>query len=176
MARSEERDRELSGLRARTECLEAEATCLRSGREEARKDAKCLHGERTRLQQDLREVTSRAEETESTLRAANVRLGEANMDLQREREVARGRSSSSWVFLLGSVVIYDRSMISPQILNEFSEVHDAMKATDKAWKAPEDEVRKLSIACDGAIVARVQVQASLQERSAKLQVQASLQE
>jgi hypothetical protein len=41
-------------------------------------------------------------------------------------------------------------MISPQILNEFSEVHDAMKATDKAWKAPEDEVRKLSIACDGA--------------------------
>lgn len=106
MARSEERDRELSGLRARTECLEAEATCLRSGREEARKDAKCLHGERTRLQQDLREVTSRAEETESTLRAANVRLGEANMDLQREREVARGRSSSSWVFLLGSVVIY----------------------------------------------------------------------
>ncbi|XP_020398201.1 uncharacterized protein [Zea mays] len=131
VACSEERDRELSGIRAKTECLEAEATHLRSGRDEAHKDAKRLRGERTRLQQDLREVTPRAEEAESIVRVANTRLEEANSDLRREREMAG------------------------DLQKKFSEALDAMKAIQEVPKAAEDEVRKLSIACDGAIATQI---------------------
>lgn len=87
VARLEEIDQELSGIRAKTERLEAEATHLRLGHDEAHKDAKRLRGERAHLQQDPHEVTLQAEEAESTVRVANTRL-----------EMVGGRSSLSWVF------------------------------------------------------------------------------
>jgi chromosome segregation ATPase len=87
----EEKDHELSNLRAKAESFESEATRLRSGHDEACGNTKCLHGERTQLQQDLSEATSRAEEVESTLRVVNARLEEANSELRRELEVVGGR-------------------------------------------------------------------------------------
>lgn len=45
----EEKDHELSNLRAMAESFESEATRLRSGHDEACSNTKCLHGERTQL-------------------------------------------------------------------------------------------------------------------------------
>lgn len=54
-------------------------------------NAKRLRGERTRLQKYPREANSRVEEAELTMQAANACLEEANLDLRREQEAARGR-------------------------------------------------------------------------------------
>lgn len=51
---------------------------------------------------------------------------------------------------------------------KFSEAHDVMKANEEARKATEDEVHKLSLACDYAVAAQVQMETSLRERGAEL--------
>jgi hypothetical protein len=43
-----------------------------------------------------------------------------------------------------------------------------MKADEEARKAAEDEVRKLSLACDYAVAAQIQMETSLRERGAEL--------
>jgi hypothetical protein len=56
-----------------------------------------------------------------------------------------------------------------ELQKDFSTAGDAMRAAEEAKEAVETEVRRILLACDGAIVARSQMEDSLKERSAELQ-------
>jgi hypothetical protein len=72
-----------------------------------------------------------AEEVESTLRATNAHLEEANSDLLREHRAARGERFLTMYFCLSLVPRATHDFFFVDIQKKFSEARDAMNAVEE---------------------------------------------